>query len=92
MRKNWMILGCFSGSLLPVVLFRRLPWLKYRSRAFRVVFSLATIFIPTNLVNLYLLSESLQLEGKVYSRHEKEFERYLDTGDVRAFGGRPVLA
>ena len=78
-----MVTVMFSVGLVPAIFYKHMPVLKrFPSKKARILWTLAILFIPTNLVNGYF---GYKLQGEAsqsYNANVMDFMRYRQTGDV----------
>ena len=80
---NNIIFSIFLVSLLPIFFHKRLPVLKrYTSRTSRVLFGVAWVFLPANLVGALLGRDRNQEMLMSYNLNMREFKRYQENKDI----------
>ena len=70
-------------SMLPVVFHKRIYWFRnYRSKKSRVLFGLAWLLIPSNLLGAYFQFEANREMMLKYEFNKDIFEKMVQTGDI----------
>ncbi len=81
--RNNAVATVFFFSLLPVILHKKIYWFRnYTSKKSRILWGLAWILLPSNLLALYFQkNESKELMLK-YQFNEDLFQKMLQAGDI----------
>ena len=73
----------FTVGLIPAIFYKKMPILKrYTSKKARVLWTLAILFIPTNIANYYFASKVQSEIIQSYALNQLDFMRYRQSGDV----------
>jgi len=70
-------------SLLPVIFYKRLPWIRnFQSKFSRVLWSAAFVFIPSWLTSVYIDASLMDFIQRRYSLRVSSFSAYKQSGDI----------
>jgi hypothetical protein len=81
--KSNAIATLFFVSILPVVLHKRIYWLRnYTSKKSRILWGLGWILLPSNLLAFYFQNDFQRELGLKYEFNRNLFKIMVETGDI----------